>query len=472
MAKVFPVILSGGSGTRLWPLSRSMRPKQFINLVGEGSLFQQTLERLKKVDNTQDPVVVCNEEHRFMVAEQMLEMDVKHNAIILEPAARNTAPAIATAAMHLAKQDPKAIMLVLPADHVIHDVEAFATAVSQACDAAAEGNLVTFGVTPDHPATGYGYIHAETEKTADGSLAVQRFVEKPDLETAQGYLDEGNYYWNSGMFVFTAETYLNEIQKHVPEMLGHVEGAISAAAVDLDFLRLEASSYEGCPNISIDYAVMEKSDSVRVIPIEAGWSDIGSWTSLWQSGSKDDAGNVTNGDVILEDVQNSYVHAENKLVTALGVDDLIIIETHDGLLVTSKEHDQDIKKLVDRLKKDNRPETELHRKAFRPWGNYDCLDDGNRFQVKRIMVKSGECTSMQKHLHRAEHWIVVTGSAEVTIGDKVEILTENQAAYIPLGERHRLKNPGKVPLEIIEVQSGAYLGEDDIERFDDEYGRG
>ncbi|MBX2869846.1 MAG: mannose-1-phosphate guanylyltransferase/mannose-6-phosphate isomerase [Acidiferrobacterales bacterium] len=471
MTNIYPVILSGGSGTRLWPLSRSMRPKQFINLVGESSLFQQTLERLDAVKGAQPALVVCNNEHRFMVAEQMQELGLDHNGIILEPAARNTAPAIASAAAQIAKEAPDSVMLVLPADHVIHDVAAFAAAVAEAATTATSGGLVTFGITPSYPATGYGYIKASSNPKNTGAMAVDGFVEKPDLPTAQSYLDQGDYYWNSGMFVFTAESYLSELEKHEPGMLACVNQALSAAEIDLDFLRLEESSYAESPNISIDYAVMEKSDSVSVIPLNAGWSDIGSWTSLWQSGNKDNQGNVTSGDVLLEEVSNSYVHAENKLVTALGIEDLIIVETHDGLLVTSKEHDQDIKKLVDRLKDAGRPETELHRKAFRPWGNYDCLDSGERFQVKRIMVKSGDCTSMQKHYHRAEHWIVVSGTAEVTVGDEVKMITENEAVYIPLGERHRLKNPGKVPLEIIEVQSGAYLGEDDIERFDDEYGR-
>ena len=466
---IVPVILSGGSGTRLWPLSRSMRPKQFIELVGDHSLFQQTLLRIGDIPAMGAPVVVCNDEHRFMVAEQMQELGIEPGAIILEPVARNTAPAIATAAAYLEAQNNNALMLVLPADHLIHNQDAFHVAVDVARDI---GGLVTFGINPDRPATGYGYIKVGPTVADNPAVnEVDKFVEKPDLAIAEQYLSEGGYCWNSGMFLFDPAVCIEELQTHCPEVVEHSRQALTAATEDLDFLRVDREHYQRCPSISIDYALMERAKQVRVVPMSAGWSDIGSWTSLWESGDKDAVGNVTKGDVILEDVANSYVHSENKLITALGVDGLIIVETHDGLLVTTKQHDQDIKKLVERLKKASRPETELHRKAFRPWGNYDCLDYGERFQVKRIMVKPGESTSMQKHFHRAEHWIVVTGTAEVTCGDKTFMLPENEAAYIPLGEHHRLRNPGKVPLEIIEVQSGAYLGEDDIERFDDQYGR-
>lgn len=471
--KIVPVILSGGSGTRLWPLSRAMRPKQFINLVGETSLFQKTLERLQGIPGISAPVVVCNNEHRFMVAEQMQELGIRHQAIILEPVARNTAPAIAVAAIQLEETagDERTLMLVLPADHQIHDTPAFTAAVSDAAQTALDGRLVTFGIRPARPATGYGYIKAANDGAEGAVRPVERFVEKPDRDTAEGYLASGDYYWNSGMFLMTPQACLSEMEKLSPDLRLHAGGALERASEDLDFLRLDGETYGRCESISIDYAVMERSHQVSVIPMDAGWSDIGSWTSLWDSGDKDEAGNVVHGDVCLENVSGSYVHSENKLVTALGVEDLIIVETHDGLLVTSKEHDQDIGRIVARLRDAGRPEVELHRKAFRPWGNYDCLDDGHRFQVKRIMVKPGECTSMQKHLHRAEHWIVVSGTAEVTIGDEIFMLPENEAAYIPLGERHRLRNPGKVPLEIIEVQSGSYLGEDDIQRFDDQYGR-
>ena len=466
---IVPVVLSGGSGTRLWPLSRSMRPKQFIELVGDHSLFQQTIQRLDGIPGLEAPVVVCNNEHRFMVAEQMQELDVTPGAIILEPVARNTAPAIATAAAWIRdRMSEDALMLVLPADHLIHQPEAFHGAVEIARGA---GPLVTFGISPDRPATGYGYIRANATQGDGDALPVEEFVEKPGLETAESYLSHGGYFWNSGMFLFDPAACLDGLATHSPTVVEYALPALTDANVDLDFLRLSEAHYAQCPDISIDYALMEHASDVRVVPMRAGWSDIGSWTSLWESRGKDEAGNVVKGDVVLEGVRNSYVHAESKLVTALGVEDLIVVETHDGLLVTSKAHDQDIKKVVDRLKRENRSETELHRKAFRPWGNYDCLDNGERFQVKRIMVKPGECTSMQKHYHRAEHWIVVSGTAEVTCGDQTFMLEENKAAYIPLGERHRLRNPGKVPLELIEVQSGAYLGEDDIERFDDEYGR-
>ncbi|MGI9319336.1 MAG: mannose-1-phosphate guanylyltransferase/mannose-6-phosphate isomerase [bacterium] len=471
--QIVPVILSGGSGTRLWPLSRSMRPKQFINLIGEESLFQQTLMRLADIDCITDPIVVCNDEHRFLVAEQLQALGIENRTIILEPVGRNTGPAIAVAAEQLNHNvDPQEdLMLVLPADHRISNIQAFIEAVDLARDAAGENTLITFGITPDRPATGYGYIKTAEKQSEAAAAPVEKFVEKPDLANAEAYLADGNYYWNSGMFMFTPRTCLEEFNRHCPNISAHTSAALAAATEDLDFLRLDKTAYEQCPNISVDYAVLEHSQNVKVIPLDAGWSDVGSWTSLWESGDKDSHDNVTRGDVLIESVTNSYIHSENKLITALGVDDLIIVETHDGLLVASKQQDQNIKTVVERLKQLGRPEVELHRKAFRPWGNYDCLDDGERFQVKRILVKSGEQISMQKHFHRAEHWIVVSGTAEVTCGDKTFMLSENEAAYIPLGEKHRLKNPGKVPLEIIEVQSGTYLGEDDIVRYDDEYGR-
>ena len=470
--KVVPIILSGGSGTRLWPLSRSMRPKQFISLVNQKSLFQQTLLRISQLPDIAPPIIVCNQEHRFMVAEQMQDLGMSHDTIILEPVARNTAPAIAAAALRLREREQGGdqTMLVLPADHLIHGEAAFMEAIALGVAAAEQGKLVTLGVPPTKPATGYGYILAE-EKAVQGVHDVQEFVEKPDEHTARQYLENGNYYWNSGMFLFTANHYLSALSDYSDQLPSQVHQSLENAIIDLDFLRLSEHAYQQCENISIDYAVMERATNVCMIPLESQWSDIGSWGSLWESGEKDASGNVTKGDVLLESVQDSYVHAENKLVTALGVKGLIVVETHDCLMVTTQEHDQEIKTIVEQLKNRNRPETELHRKAFRPWGNYDCLDQGDRFQVKRIMVKSGQSTSMQRHLHRAEHWIVVSGTAEVTCDNETFMLTENEAAYIPLGSTHRLRNPGKTPLEIIEVQSGSYLGEDDIERLDDQYGR-
>ncbi|NKB75852.1 MAG: mannose-1-phosphate guanylyltransferase/mannose-6-phosphate isomerase [Gammaproteobacteria bacterium] len=472
MKKIVPVILSGGSGTRLWPLSRSMRPKQFISLIDQESLFQKTLLRLRHLPNVADPIIVCNEDHRFMVAEQMQEIGMNHDTIILEPTARNTAPAIASAAMRLLDRDTDTshTMLVLPADHLIEGEASFLNAIQLASQASGQGNLVTFGVYPSKPATGYGYIRIDPNVETE-VFPVKEFVEKPSEEKATSYLESGDYYWNSGMFVFTAEDYVEALEQHCPDILFNTRSAMEHAVSDLDFLRLSTEHYSLCESISIDYAVMERSEKVSMVPMDSQWSDIGSWSSLWATGEKDDTGNVTKGDVILESVTNSYIHAESKLVAALGVSNLIVVETHDGLMVTTQEHDQDIKQIVNKLKAANRPEAELHRKAFRPWGNYDCLDKGERFQVKRIMVKSGQSTSMQRHLHRAEHWIVVSGTAEVTCDDDTFMLTENEAAYIPLGSTHRLRNPGKTPLEIIEVQSGSYLGEDDIERLDDQYGR-
>ena len=468
-----PVILSGGSGTRLWPLSRAMRPKQFIDLVESESLFQKTVQRVTSIDGVLDPVVVCNDDHRFMVAEQLQDLQCGHNGIILEPTGRNTAPAIAAAALKLTLVDghDDAVMLVLPADHIIENSEAFLGAVKTALEPAGNGRLVTFGIVPDRPATGYGYLKKGNVENSHGVFDVEQYIEKPDQETAADLIRDGNHLWNSGMFVFKAATYLDQLRSLDPDMLAHVSDAVANAEIDLDFFRLQDNSYSQCRNISVDYAVMEKSDTVSMVPLDAGWSDIGSWSSLWEAGHKDKTGNVVKGDVWLESVSGCYVHSENRMVSAIGVEDLIIVETHDGVMVTSREHDQEIKTLVSRLQQAGRPEVDLHRKAFRPWGNYDCLDSGDRFQVKRITVKPGQCTSMQRHFHRAEHWIVVSGTAEVTCGDEVFMLTENESTFIPLGSQHRLKNPGTVELELIEVQSGAYLGEDDIERIDDEYGR-
>lgn len=450
-----------------------MRPKQFINLLGETSLFHQTLRRLRNIPDVVDPVVVCNDAHRFMVAEQMQDIGIHHDAIILEPIARNTAPAIAVAASYLESTESlgQTLMLVLPADHLIRDTEAFVRAITAVRETASAGRLVTFGIRPDWPATGYGYIKATGSPSGTNAVPVEHFVEKPDRTTAEMYMSAGDYFWNSGIFLFTPNDCLVELERSSSMLRTHAEDALNRAVADLDFIRLDRELYARCENISFDYAVMERSNNVSMIPMDVGWSDIGTWTSLWNAGFKDEADNVIHGDVCIENVANSYIHSENRLVTALGVDSLIIVETHDGLLVTSREHDQDIDRIVSRLKRAGRSEVGLHRKAFRPWGNFDCLDNGNRFQVKRITVKPGGSTSVQKHNFRAEHWIVVSGTAEVICGNDTFMLAENESTYIPVGEKHRLSNPCDVPLEIIEVQSGSYLGEDDIQRFDDEYGR-
>lgn len=471
--RIVPVILSGGAGTRLWPLSRSMRPKQFINLLGKTSLFQKTLRRLRNIPDVADPVVVCNDAYRFMVAEQMQDIGIHHDAIILEPIARNTAPAIAVAATYLESRESldQSLILVLPADHLIRDTEAFVGAITAARETASAGRLVTFGSRPDWPATGYGYIKATGSLSGTNAVPVEHFVEKPDRTTAERYMSAGDYFWNSGIFLFTPNACLIELERLSPMLRTHAGDALNRSVVDLDFIRLDCERYAQCENISFDYAVMEHSNHVSMIPMDVRWSDIGSWTSLWNAGKKDEVGNVIHGDVCIENVANSYIHSENRLVTALGVDSLIIVETHDGILVTSREHDQNIDQIVSRLKGAGRSEVDLHRKAFRPWGNFDCLDNGDRFQVKRITVKPGGSTSVQKHNFRAEHWIVVSGTAEVICGNNTFMLAENESTYIPAGEKHRLSNPCDVPLEIIEVQSGSYLGEDDIQRFDDEYGR-
>ena len=466
---IVPVVLCGGSGTRLWPLSRAMRPKQFISLLGPRSLFQMTLERLDALENAAPPVITCNHEHRFMVAEQLREMAFAYDSILLEPAGRSTAPAIAAAAYKLESAGPDSVMLVLPADHIIGDSAAFMRAIEAAVASALQGNLVTFGIPPHKAATGYGYLKACPN--AGDAVPVEQFIEKPDRKTAERLLQQSQYFWNSGMFVFRAATYLEQLDRHQPNMLRQIQQAVDQARPDLDFLRLDPPAYLQCDDISADYAVMELSDSVTMVPLEAGWSDIGSWSALWETGGKDDHGNVTRGDALAIDANNCYLHAENKLVVAQGVDNLALIETHDAILIAPMDDDQAIKKIVAQLEKSNRSEVHLHRQVFRPWGSYDVLDQGVGFQVKRLIVKSGHATSMQKHARRAEHWVVVSGTAEVTCADRTIVLNKSQTAYIPLGATHRLHNPGETALEVIEVQVGDYLGEDDIERIDDQYGR-
>ncbi len=478
---LIPVILSGGSGTRLWPLSRELYPKQLLPLVGERTMLQETAARLTGLDDLGAPIVVCNDSHRFMVAEQMREFGVAAQAIILEPVGRNTAPAVAVAALVAlekskgkekskgASGDADPVLLVLPADHVIRNVAAFQSAVQAGLAAANAGKLVTFGVVPDRPETGYGYIRRE--KGAGPAYAVAEFVEKPDAATAEKYVASGDYFWNSGMFMFRARAFLGELKADAPAILSACEDAVAAAKRDLDFTRLPTAEFGACPSDSIDYAVMEKTHAAVVVPLDAGWSDVGSWSALQDALPTDAQGNVTAGDVIVEDAQGCYLHATSRMIAAVGLRDHVVVETKDAVLVAPRDRVQDVKQLVSKLKVQGRYETSLHREVFRPWGSYDSIDNGDRFQVKRLVVKPGASMSLQLHHHRAEHWIVVTGTARITRGEETFLLGENESTYIPLGTKHRIENPGMVPLHIIEVQSGSYLGEDDIVRFEDQYGR-
>ncbi|MBB3345207.1 mannose-1-phosphate guanylyltransferase/mannose-6-phosphate isomerase [Luteimonas sp. RC10] len=468
MTAIIPVLLSGGSGTRLWPLSREMYPKQFLPLVGEHTMLQATWQRVAPLAGEQRPLIVANEEHRFIVAEQLQQVGARPETILLEPAGRNTAPAIAVAALEAAHSAPDAVLLVLPSDHVVQDPDAFLAAVRAALPAAASGKLVTFGVVPHTPETGYGYIKAGTGE--DAALPVERFIEKPDLATAQHYVASGQYYWNSGMFLFRADRYLEELGRHAPAILSAVRTAWERARKDADFTRLDRDAFAASPSDSIDYAVMEKTDAAVVMPLDAGWSDVGSWASLREVSPQDADGNAHHGDVVAIDCRNTYAHG-NRLIAMIGLEDTIVVETDDAILVGRSDRIQQVKDVVAELKARQLPQASWHRKVYRPWGAYDSIDNGARFQVKRITVKPGATLSLQMHHHRAEHWIVVSGTAEVTRGNDVLLLSENQSTYIPLGVTHRLRNPGKLPLELIEVQSGSYLGEDDIVRFEDTYGR-
>ena len=464
-----PVILSGGAGTRLWPLSRELYPKQLLALVGRHTMLQETVRRLVGLQ-VAAPMVVCNEAHRFLVAEQLRALEVTPRAIVLEPKGRNTAPAIALAAhAALAADEGDVLLLVLPADHVIRNVAAFQSAVETASALARDGFLATFGVVPHAAESGYGYIRRGA--SAAGGYRIAEFVEKPDAARAQGFLDSGEYYWNSGMFLFRARRYLEELEKYARDIASVCRASFASATRDLDFTRIDASAFEACRSESIDYAVMEKTADAVVVPLDAGWSDVGSWASLHAACDRDGKGNTLCGDVLIEDTENSYVYSESRLVATVGLRGAVVVETKDAVLVTTHDRVQDVKKLVARLKSDGRYEHSLHREVFRPWGSYDSVDNGERFQVKRLMVRPGGVLSLQMHHHRAEHWVVVSGTARITRGDEVFLLEENQSTYIPIGVRHRIENPGRIPLHIIEVQSGSYLGEDDIVRFDDRYGR-
>jgi len=469
---ITPVIIAGGSGTRLWPLSRQLYPKQLLSLVGQNTLLQDTVLRLTGLADLSNPMIICNEDHRFLVAEQLRKISLVSPDIILEPVGRNTAPAIAAVAFKALKDDLESVLLVLPADHVMENIPAFHKAVENGYRAAQENHIVTFGIVPDAPETGYGYIQkGQALDDADQLFKVDRFVEKPDQKTAKEYLTSGQYCWNSGMFMFKASVILKEIQKFDLDMYKACSTAMEKSVKDLDFIRLDNVAFSHSPADSIDYAVMEKTDHAVVVPIEAGWNDLGSWEALWQTGHKDENHNVIKGDVILSDVKNSYLHAENRLVGAVGLEDHIIVETKDAVLVSPRDRVQDVKKLVDQLKGSGRCESVNHSKVYRPWGNYETVDISERFQVKRITVKPGAKLSLQKHFHRAEHWTVVAGTAVITKDDQEILLKEDQSVYIPLGTIHRMENPGTIPLELIEVQSGSYLGEDDIVRFEDVYGR-
>jgi mannose-1-phosphate guanylyltransferase/mannose-6-phosphate isomerase len=466
---LIPVILSGGAGTRLWPLSRELYPKQLLALTGRQTMLQETALRLAGIAGARDPIVVCNEAHRFTVAEQLRTLEIHASAILLEPVGRNTAPAVALAALRALSLDPEAILVVAPADHVVRDARAFQQAAATAAALAEEGKLVTFGVVAHAPETGYGYIRRGAGQGP--AYPVAQFTEKPALDVALQFVASGDYYWNSGMFVFKAREYLDELQKYAPDIREASKAALDAARADLDFVRIDKVCFERCRSDSIDYAVMEKTHSAVVLPLDAGWSDVGSWASLFDVSPADEDGNVLKGDVLVHDTRDCYVHSTSRLVTAVGMDDHVIVETKDAVLVAPKGRVQDVKNLVAKLKKTGRSESALHREVFRPWGSYDSLDAGERFQVKRLSVKPGGQLSSQMHHHRAEHWIVVQGTARITCGEKTFLLSENESTYIPIGATHRIENPGKVPLHIVEVQSGSYLGEDDIVRFDDIYGR-
>jgi mannose-1-phosphate guanylyltransferase len=466
---ITPVIMAGGTGSRLWPLSRKLFPKQFLKVATENTMIQETLLRLSGLDTAQ-PLTICNEEHRFIVAEQLREIN-ELGTIILEPVGRNTAPAIALAALTELNNGNDPVLLVLAADHVIENTDEFQRVVKNSAELAEAGKLVTFGIVPSHAETGYGYIRQGKPVAGTSGFDVAEFIEKPDLDTANNYLVSGDYLWNSGIFMFKASRYVEELTKFNPDIIDVCKKALAHTSTDLDFVRVDETEFTQCPDDSIDYAVMEKTDSAVVVPLDAAWNDIGSFSAIWDLKDKDENGNVHQGDVLSHSSTNSLVIAEQKLVATVGLDNIIVVETKDSILVANKDNVQDVKKIVEQLKSLGRTEADIHRQVYRPWGHYDSIDFGARDQVKRITVKPGEKLSIQMHHHRAEHWIVVSGTAKVTNGDKTLLLTENQSTYIPVGVIHALENPGVLPLELIEVQSGSYLGEDDIVRFEDRYGR-
>ncbi|PSU50941.1 mannose-1-phosphate guanylyltransferase/mannose-6-phosphate isomerase [Photobacterium frigidiphilum] len=466
---LLPVIMAGGSGSRLWPLSRTLYPKQFLSLTNNTTMLQETVARLEGLSH-QAPFFICNEEHRFIVAEQLRQRQLSHSGIVLEPVGRNTAPAIALAALHATANDDDPLLLVLAADHVILNQTAFVDAVNSAVPQAEAGKLVTFGIVPHAPETGYGYIR-QGQAVSGVAYTVDAFVEKPDTETAQQYLDSGEYYWNSGMFLFKASRYLQELEAYRPDILTACQQAMMGARGDLDFIRLDEAAFSACPDDSVDYAVMEKTQDAVVVPMDVNWSDVGSWSALWEVNAKDTQGNATQGDVLMENTTNSYIYSQSKLVATVGVDNLVVVETKDAVLIAHKDKVQDVKGIVNQLKKADRPEYLQHREVYRPWGSHDAIADGERFHVKRLTVKPGEKTATQMHYHRAEHWVVVSGTAKVRNGDKTFLVGENESTYIPIGVAHSIENPGKVPLELIEVRSGSYLEEDDVVRVED-YGVG
>ncbi|EHY2907641.1 mannose-1-phosphate guanylyltransferase/mannose-6-phosphate isomerase [Escherichia coli] len=466
------VIMAGGTGSRLWPMSRELYPKQFLRLYGQRSMLQETVLRLDDVD-AREPVVICNQEHRFLVAEQLRQINKLSHNIILEPVGRNTAPAIALAALSAIENGDDPILLVLAADHIINNKLAFHQAIKSAFKFALQGRLVTFGIVPTGPETGYGYIHRGQEETLDEQIAYQvsRFVEKPNKETAESYIASGEYYWNSGMFMFRAKKYLEELEKFRPDILDACKAAIQGCKESDEFIKVDRDLFIACPDESVDYAVMEKTTDAVVVGFDADWSDVGSWSALWEVSPKDDKGNVLTGDTFLHNANNCYINTDEKLIAAIGVDDLVIINTKDAVLVVNKDQVQDVKKVVEYLKANHRSEYKRHREIYRPWGRCDVVVQTERFNVNRITVKPGAAFSMQMHHHRTEHWVILSGTGEVTIKDQKFLLTENQSTFIPIGAQHRLENPGKIPLELLEIQSGSYLGDDDIIRIKDQYGR-